>query len=120
MEVQVEVLGNNDAGALAHLAWHGLVEKARKALPICWTAPPAMAAAWRAGMQASRQAASPAAARCSSLVVRVGVSRSYVCNEGHSHSCKRLQGAADPRVNCRQKCPTKRSVRYTPGMRTGR
>ena len=34
MEVQVEVLGNNDAGALAHLAWHGLVEKARKALPI--------------------------------------------------------------------------------------
>jgi len=34
MEVRVEVLGNNDAGALAHLAWHGLVEKARKALPI--------------------------------------------------------------------------------------
>lgn len=34
MEVHVEVLGNNDAGALAHLAWHGLVEKARKALPI--------------------------------------------------------------------------------------
>lgn len=34
MEVQVEVLGSNDAGALAHLAWHGLVEKARKALPI--------------------------------------------------------------------------------------
>jgi len=34
MDVQVEVLGNNDAGALAHLAWHGLVEKARKALPI--------------------------------------------------------------------------------------
>lgn len=34
MDVRVEVLGNNDAGALAHLAWHGLVEKARKALPI--------------------------------------------------------------------------------------
>ena len=34
MEVRVEVLGNNDAGALAHLAWHGLVEKARKGLPI--------------------------------------------------------------------------------------
>ncbi len=34
MDVQVEVLGNNDAAALAHLAWHGLVEKARKALPI--------------------------------------------------------------------------------------
>jgi glutaredoxin 2 len=34
MEVEVEVLGNNDAGALAHLAWHGLVEKARKGLPI--------------------------------------------------------------------------------------
>jgi glutaredoxin 2 len=34
MEVAVEVLGNNDAGALAHLAWHGLVEKARKGLPI--------------------------------------------------------------------------------------
>ncbi len=34
MDVQVEVLGNNDAGALAHLAWHGLVEKARKGLPI--------------------------------------------------------------------------------------
>lgn len=34
MEVQVEVLGDNDAGALAHLAWHGLVEKARKGLPI--------------------------------------------------------------------------------------
>ncbi|OGQ98220.1 MAG: hypothetical protein A2505_10475 [Deltaproteobacteria bacterium RIFOXYD12_FULL_55_16] len=34
MDVQVEVLGNNDAAALAHLAWHGLVEKARKSLPI--------------------------------------------------------------------------------------
>lgn len=34
MDVHVEVLGNNDAGALAHLAWHGLVERARKALPI--------------------------------------------------------------------------------------
>ena len=34
MEVQVEVLGDNDAGALAHLAWHGLVERARKGLPI--------------------------------------------------------------------------------------
>lgn len=34
MEVRVEVLGSNDAGALAHLAWHGLVETARKALPI--------------------------------------------------------------------------------------
>ncbi|MBU4176859.1 MAG: hypothetical protein ACYC0O_00710 [Desulfurivibrionaceae bacterium] len=34
MDVQVEVLGKNDAGALAHLAWHGLVERARKGLPI--------------------------------------------------------------------------------------
>ncbi|HIJ89257.1 MAG: hypothetical protein OEV89_00175 [Desulfobulbaceae bacterium] len=34
MDVQVEVLDNNDAGALAHLAWHGLVERARKTLPI--------------------------------------------------------------------------------------
>ncbi len=34
MEVRVEVLGDNDAGALAHLAWHGLVERARKGLPI--------------------------------------------------------------------------------------
>lgn len=34
MDVRVEVLGNNDAGPLAHLAWHGLVEAARKALPI--------------------------------------------------------------------------------------
>ena len=34
MDVHVEVLDNNDASALAHLAWHGLVEKARKTLPI--------------------------------------------------------------------------------------
>ena len=34
MEVHVEVLGSNDAGALAHLAWHGQVEAARKTLPI--------------------------------------------------------------------------------------
>lgn len=34
MDVHVEVLGNNDAGALAHLAWHGLVEAARKTLPL--------------------------------------------------------------------------------------
>ena len=34
MEVQVEVLDTGDAGALAHLAWHGLVETARKTLPI--------------------------------------------------------------------------------------
>ncbi len=34
MEVRIEVLDNNDAGALAHLAWHGLVETARKTLPI--------------------------------------------------------------------------------------
>ncbi|MGV1100644.1 hypothetical protein ACUUL3_14705 [Thiovibrio sp. JS02] len=34
MEVHIEVLDNNDAGALAHLAWHGLVETARKTLPI--------------------------------------------------------------------------------------
>jgi len=34
MEVHIEVLNNNDAGALAHLAWHGLVETARKTLPI--------------------------------------------------------------------------------------
>jgi hypothetical protein len=34
MDVQVEVLGSHDAGALAHLAWHGLVETARKTLPI--------------------------------------------------------------------------------------
>ena len=34
MKVHVEVLDNGDAGALAHLAWHGLVETARKTLPI--------------------------------------------------------------------------------------
>ena len=34
MEVHVEVLDSNDAGALAHLAWHGQVEAARKTLPI--------------------------------------------------------------------------------------
>ena len=34
MEVNVEVLDIGDAGALAHLAWHGLVENARKTLPI--------------------------------------------------------------------------------------
>ena len=34
LEVKVEVLDGNDAGALAHLAWHGLVETARKSLPI--------------------------------------------------------------------------------------
>lgn len=34
MAVNVEVLDIGDAGALAHLAWHGLVETARKSLPI--------------------------------------------------------------------------------------
>lgn len=34
MAVAVEVLDTGDAGALAHLAWHGLVEAARKTLPI--------------------------------------------------------------------------------------
>ena len=34
MGVHVEVLDSNDASALAHLAWHGLVETARKTLPI--------------------------------------------------------------------------------------
>lgn len=34
LEVNVEVLDGNDAGALAHLAWHGLVETARKGLPL--------------------------------------------------------------------------------------
>jgi hypothetical protein len=34
MAVAVEVLEVGDAGALAHLAWHGLVEKARKSLPL--------------------------------------------------------------------------------------
>jgi len=34
MQVKVEILDNNDAGALAHLAWHGLVDTARKNLPL--------------------------------------------------------------------------------------
>ncbi|MEW6218583.1 MAG: hypothetical protein AB1634_03500 [Thermodesulfobacteriota bacterium] len=34
MGVAVEILDRNDAAALAHLAWHGLVEQARKSLPI--------------------------------------------------------------------------------------
>ena len=34
LEVKIEVLNNNDADALAHLAWHRLVETARKRLPI--------------------------------------------------------------------------------------
>jgi glutaredoxin 2 len=34
LQVKVEVLDNNDAGALAHLAWHGLVDTARKSLPV--------------------------------------------------------------------------------------
>ena len=34
MQVQVEVLDNHNADSLAHLAWHGLVETARKTLPI--------------------------------------------------------------------------------------
>jgi len=34
MKVNVEILDSGDAGALAHLAWHGLVDAARKTLPI--------------------------------------------------------------------------------------
>ncbi len=34
LQVKVEVLDNSDAGALAHLAWHGLVDTARKNLPL--------------------------------------------------------------------------------------
>lgn len=34
MQVNVEVLDGGNAEALAHLAWHGLVETARKSLPI--------------------------------------------------------------------------------------
>ena len=34
MQVHVEILDVGDAGALAHLAWHGLVEVARKTLPL--------------------------------------------------------------------------------------
>lgn len=34
MGVAVEVLDDTNAAALAHLAWHGLVETARKTLPL--------------------------------------------------------------------------------------
>ncbi len=34
MGVAVEVLGPDNSDALAHLAWHGLVDVAEKALPI--------------------------------------------------------------------------------------
>lgn len=34
MQVHIEELDNNNAAALAHLAWHGLVETARKTLPL--------------------------------------------------------------------------------------
>ncbi len=34
MEVQVEVLDGENSDALAHLAWHSLVEAARKSLPL--------------------------------------------------------------------------------------
>lgn len=34
LKVKVEVLDGHNAGALAHLAWHGLVETARKNLPV--------------------------------------------------------------------------------------
>ena len=34
MEVNIEVLDGDNAEALAHLAWHSLVETARKALPL--------------------------------------------------------------------------------------
>ena len=34
MGVAIEVLGPENADALAHLAWHGLVDVAEKALPI--------------------------------------------------------------------------------------
>ncbi len=34
MNVKVEVLTQDDSDALAHLAWHSLVETARKSLPI--------------------------------------------------------------------------------------
>lgn len=34
MEVTIERLDKDDADALAHLAWHGLVETARKTLPL--------------------------------------------------------------------------------------
>ncbi|OGQ97517.1 MAG: hypothetical protein A2521_09980 [Deltaproteobacteria bacterium RIFOXYD12_FULL_57_12] len=34
MEVRVEVLDDTNSSALAHLAWHSLVEVARKNLPV--------------------------------------------------------------------------------------
>ena len=34
LEVAVEVLGPENADALAHLAWHGLVDTAERSLPI--------------------------------------------------------------------------------------
>ncbi|MFC1524161.1 hypothetical protein ACFL6N_05150 [Thermodesulfobacteriota bacterium] len=34
MQVEVEILDNDNAESLAHLAWHGLVDTARKSLPI--------------------------------------------------------------------------------------
>lgn len=34
MGIGIEVLGPDNADALAHLAWHGLVDVAEKALPI--------------------------------------------------------------------------------------
>ncbi len=34
MDVVVEVLDDRNSGALAHLAWHSLVETARKTLPV--------------------------------------------------------------------------------------
>ena len=34
MNINIETLTNDNANALAHLAWHGLVEDARKSLPI--------------------------------------------------------------------------------------
>ncbi|MBU1709391.1 MAG: hypothetical protein KKE17_05225 [Proteobacteria bacterium] len=34
MKVQVEVLDGDNADSLAHLAWHGLVDTARKTLPL--------------------------------------------------------------------------------------
>jgi len=34
LKVDIEVLDKQNAGALAHLAWHGLVDTARKRLPI--------------------------------------------------------------------------------------
>lgn len=34
MQVNIEVLDSEDAGPLAHLAWHGLIETARRTIPI--------------------------------------------------------------------------------------